>query len=473
MQVHGIAGYQLMRRAGTSVFTQIRKRWPDARHIGVVAGPGNNGGDGFVIAELAKAAGLDVQVYLVGDAARIKGDAKLAWQDLLNQGVRVHNYQGQHLQQADLIVDALFGTGLDRTVSGFALQAITAMNTLGAPLVSVDIPSGLHADTGHALGACVQAALSVSFISLKQGLFTGFGKNSSASVQFDDLGVPPEVYAELAPAAHFVDLSALQARYLPPRPRDSHKGSFGRVLIVGGDVGMAGAVCLAGMAAYRSGAGLVSLATHPLHASALNASHPELIVCAVEEVSTLQKQLTKADVVVLGPGLGQSSWSRMCFDRALLTDKTSVIDADALNLCAAKTMPPGVRVFTPHPGEAARLLGVSVRDVQQDRFSACRDIAARYACTCVLKGAGSLIYSPERGMEICAGGNPGMASAGMGDCLAGLLGGLLAQGIPVHAAASLATAIHAAAGDLEALQGERGMLAGDLLSHIRKFVNGL
>ncbi len=467
---YGIAGLDLMNRAGAAVFGEMRRRWPRARRLAVVCGTGNNGGDGFVVARLARAAGMQVSVLLPGEAARLKGDARASFEALRAAGVSAHAFSSEALREAELIVDALFGTGLERPLEGIYLEAVNAINHSGVPLIAVDIPSGLHADSGAVQGAAARARVTVSFIGLKQGLFTGRGPAHCGEVVFDDLGVPAAVYSQLAPNALLTRDNELAA-CLPPRERDAHKGRHGHVLVIGGDAGMAGAARMAALAAARAGAGLVSVATHPQHAAFCNALSPEIMTHAVADARALRPLLQRASVVAVGPGLGMGTWGKPLFDAALDSGLPLIVDADALNLLAQEPARREDWVLTPHPGEAGRLLESSAAAVQADRFAAVCAVQARYGGVAVLKGAGTLIAGPGGPLALCAAGNPGMAAGGMGDLLTGVIAGLIAQGLDMQQAARIGVHLHARAGDAVAREGERGMLATDLLPHIRHGVN--
>jgi NAD(P)H-hydrate epimerase len=467
---YGIAGYSLMSTAGQVVFEQIRQRWPRVRQIAIICGGGNNGGDGYVVGRLARQAGFEVELHQLSDPQSLKGDARHAWEEAVNASVSMIGYDGQRLDGFELIVDAMLGTGLNGEVEGIWREAIEAVNEIDCPVVSVDIPSGLCADTGRALGCAVKADLTVSFIGLKRGLFTADGPDCCGELVFSGLNVPHEVYGHLMPAAQRIDYPALRPM-LGPRLRDSNKGDHGHVLIVGGDSGMSGAVRMAGEAAARCGAGLVSLATREMHAAAISAVRPELMCHGVERPEQLNPLLEKATAVAIGPGLGQSEWGRVMLGRILESQLPLVLDADALNLLASDPMRHDKWVLTPHPGEAARMLGCSPAEIQQDRFSAIASLEASYGGIVVLKGCGSLVLGGDGEIALCNAGNPGMACGGMGDVLTGVIVSLLAQGLGLRDAARLGVVLHAAAGDAAADDGERGMLASDLFPHLRKLVN--
>ena len=471
-----IPGATLMERAGVAAFDELRRAFPAARRLSIVCGPGNNGGDGFVLARHAAAAGLRVRVGLLGDAARLRGDALGAHDRMRDSGTEAYSYTAGILDDADLIIDALFGTGLDRDVEGAWGECIAHMNASPAPIVAIDIPSGLHADTGRVLGVCVCAALSVSFIGLKQGMFTGEARNCCGRIVFDDLGVPAAIYDAVPATVWRTDLASLRG-ILGQRRRSDHKGRFGHVLIIGGDAGFAGAARMAGEGAARSGAGLTTIATRAAHAGVLAGQRPELMCHGIEDTGALAPLLERATVVVVGPGLGRGEWGRAMLAAALGCSQPLVLDADALNLLAESPLEPqpgaGPRIVTPHPGEAARLLDCSTDDIAADRFAAARAVAEGYGATAVLKGAGTLVCASDGSIWVCEGGNPGMGSGGMGDVLSGIIAALVAQGLSPALAARAGVVLHAGAADLAAADGERGMLAGDLMAPLRTLVNTL
>jgi len=471
-----IPGATLMERAGVAALEALRRAFPAARRLRIVCGPGNNGGDGFVLARHAAAAGLTVRVGLLGDAARLRGDALGAHDRMRDASVEAHGYTAGILDDADVIVDALFGTGLDRDVEGAWGECIAHMNASPAPVVAMDIPSGLHADTGRVLGVCVCAALSVSFIGLKQGMFTGEARNYCGRVLFDDLGVPPALYERIPVTVRRAEMAMLGG-ILGKRRRSDHKGSYGHVLIIGGESGFAGAARMAGEAAARIGAGLTSIATRAAHAGVLASQRPELMCHGVEDAAALAPLLERATVVAVGPGLGRGEWGRAMLAAALAAPQPLIVDADGLNLLAESAPDPHrgtqARVMTPHPGEAGRLLQCASRDIEADRFAAARGIAQRYRATVVLKGAGTLVCESGDSIHVCEGGNPGMGSGGMGDVLSGVIAGLMAQGLAPGVAAKAGVVLHAAAADRAAADGERGLLAGDLMSTLRTLVNTL
>jgi len=466
----GIAGYALMQRAAAAAWRELLRRWPRAQRIAVVCGPGNNGGDGYEIARLARAAGLEVTLCQVGTAPR-SGDAATARKAWLDAGGGAPEFRGETLA-ADVIVDALFGIGGQaRAPQGAAQAAILAINAaraLGAGVLAVDVPSGLDADRGVAHGDAVRADLTVTFIGAKPGLHTAAGPDYAGTVVFDDLQLPPGIDEGVEAHSDALQPGALGAA-LPRRARTAHKGDMGHVLLIGGDVGMAGAILLAARAALRAGAGWVSVATREAHAAALTAAQPELMCHGIEEPRALRGLLERASVVALGPGLGRSEWSRGLWSQAMSAPQPAVLDADALNWLAENPSRRDDWVLTPHPGEAARLLGVKTAQVQGDRAASARELRERYGGVAVLKGAGTLVQG--RALALCPYGNPGMAAGGMGDVLCGLIAGLLAQGLGPESAARTGVLVHALAGDRAAARGERGLVPSDLLGELRPLLN--
>jgi NAD(P)H-hydrate epimerase len=466
----GIPGYTLMSRAGAAAWDALREAWPEARHIVVVCGTGNNGGDGYVLARLALEARCRVMVLQLGDAGRIGGDALTAREAYLAAGGVVSVGDPALLQDAGVIVDALLGTGLERPLEGEWLSMVEALNRAAAPVLAIDIPSGLHADTGAVLGAAVEAQRTMTFIGRKQGLYTGRAAEFTGAVSFSDLGVPAGICQRIPPPARLVTAPSL-GKLAAPRPRAAHKGAHGHVLVIGGDRGMNGAVRLAGEAALRVGAGLVSLATRTDHAAVISAACPELMSHGVGSARELLPLLARATVVVAGPGLGRSPWARALFAAALESSLPLLVDADALNLLSREPTRRDDWVLTPHPGEAGRLLQQDTAAVQRDRYAAVRALGDAFGGVAVLKGAGTLVYRAGSPVEVCAAGNPGMATGGMGDVLSGVIAGLIAQGLDLPRASTAGVCLHARAGDRAAGQGERGMTARDVIDALRFVVN--
>jgi hydroxyethylthiazole kinase-like uncharacterized protein yjeF len=472
----GIAGYELMQRAGRAVHDFIRRQYPgfcarQARVL-VVCGGGKNGGDGYITARLLHQDGYKVEVVPLVPVEKLQGDALLAAQDWRGSGRVERSLTALDISGYDLIIDALLGTGLQRPVEAEFAEVIHLVNRASCPVIAVDIPSGLQADTGQPLPVATMADHTVTFIGRKQGLYTGQAADYCGRIHFEDLQAPAGVYERIPPSAQLLAGQHIFS-LLPLRRPSAHKGDHGHVLVVGGDTGMQGAAQMAGLAALRSGAGLTSIATRRAHAAILSAYHPELMSAPVERAGALTPLLQRATVIALGPGLGRAPWGRQLFVRTLAADLPLVVDADGLNWLATKPVRRGNWVLTPHPGEAARLLNIGVNDVQADRYAAVRELADRYGGVVVLKGSGTLIATADDAMIwVCAQGHSGMGSGGMGDVLTGIIAGLLAQGMQPLAAAKSAVWLHARAAErAAAAYGGRGMLATDLLPELRRLLN--
>ncbi len=465
----GIPGYTLMCRAGKAAFDLIQTTWPQAGKIAVFAGPGNNGGDGYVIARLALAAGRQVSVIPSGDHSGLTGDAGRARKDYLDNGGRCTDFASNVLSGCDLVVDALLGSGLARPVEGTFAAAIQAMNTRPVPILSVDVPSGLDADNGWALGEAVTAQATITFVGMKLGLLTGAGRHHAGRLFYDDLQIPGEVFESVPACCDRLSLDGLHAR-IGVRPLNAHKGSFGHVLLIGGNSGMPGSIALAAQAAARTGSGLVSIATVEQHAGLMVSACPEVMVHGIHEVDELAALIRRASVVAIGPGLGRDQWARDLLAKVLELDLPTVVDADALNLLALDPVYKENWILTPHPGEAAHLSKVSVAQIQQRRLEYVQAVQKQYGGVCVLKGSGTLIASGDH-VSVCTAGNPGMASGGMGDVLTGITAGLLAQGMGLYDAARFGVELHAQSADIAAREGVRGLLASDLFQPLRTLVN--
>ena len=460
--------FELMRRAGEAAWRHVLRHWPQAMRIVVACGPGNNGGDGYVLAMHALQAGREVSLLRL--AVPASEPARRACADYEAAGGRVLAFEAG-LPAADLVVDAVFGIGLSRAPEGAAAALLAAIDAAGCPVLSLDVPSGVDADRGSVPGIAVHATRTLQFMGAHRGLATGAALDHAGERNMATLGIDPAWLARLPVAARLLPPAAL-AGFLRPRARDSHKGDNGHVLCIGGDHGGGGAIVLCAQAALRSGAGLASVATRGQHVAALLARQPEAMVHATDSPAALQALLQRADAVAVGPGLGRGDWGRALFDAALASGKSLLLDADALNLLAEspRALPAGT-ILTPHPGEAARLLGCDAARVQSDRYAAAAALAATHACVVVLKGAGTIVAEHDRVPCVIAGGNPGMAVGGMGDLLSGVVAALRAPGLDAFDAAACGALLHAAAGDAAARDGMRGMLPSDLLPHLRRCAN--
>ncbi len=467
----GIAGIELMRRAAKAAYASLRRRWPHARRILLLAGGGNNGGDAMLLGVLALRDDLVVEALALPGLPQ--GDAATARASFVAAGGTLRMADGAgELPAADVVVDGLFGTGLARPLEGIAAALVRQLLAADKPTLALDLPSGLDADSGVAHAAAVRADATICFVAWKRGLFTADAADLCGARELADLGIPPQAREGIEPDSILLDTSVDD--WLPARRSNSNKGRFGHVLVAGGELGMGGAPRLAAEAALRCGAGLVSVATRAPHVVALLAGRPELMARAVESVEGLGSLLERATVVAVGPGLGQGEWGRAMLPALLAAGRPCVLDADALNLIAqAPRSLPADAILTPHPGEAARLLDSDIGSVQRDRHGAVRELARRWQAVCVLKGSGTLVADPAGRVATCPWGNPGMASAGMGDVLTGVIAALRAQGLDAWHAACLGVAWHARAGDLAAGARPRGLLASDLFAPLRELANGV
>jgi ADP-dependent NAD(P)H-hydrate dehydratase / NAD(P)H-hydrate epimerase len=499
MQAQSLSAYDSMQKIGELMWQQIRHRWPNAQHIAVCCGPGNNAGDSYVIARLAKQQHKNVCIITERPIDQLKGAARLASEAAIQAQVRIEHWAGT-LPPADLYIDALFGIGLQRDIDTPYRQWIGCLNQVSAPIVAIDVPSGIDADTGAVLGVAVKACLTLCALALKVGLLTGEAVDHVGEVQVVGGDLLKNHLHNVTPFAKRI----LRDDFLqwPARPRNTHKGLQGHVLIIGGDIGMGGAVILAAEAALRAGAGLVSIATRAAHVNASLSRIPEVMVLGVDSADQLLPLLSRATVAVIGPGLGQSDWSRSLLQTTLDADLPLVIDADALNLMALNAVTfnavdqtrPRPWVLTPHPKEAARLLCRDVHTVQRNRPLTAQQLSTHFQAVVLLKGAGTLIASPvafSSGsiasepslLYLIDAGNPGMAVAAMGDVLTGIIAAIMAQTNVAQTKApdlnlafttAIAAWLHATAGDeVAACQGVRGMRASDLLSKLPQVMQSL
>lgn len=499
IELQGVSGYELMCTAALAGWNRLITRWPEVTQIIVYCGAGNNAGDGYVLARLAKEQGYQVKLLQLCKSKSLKGDALTAFNDYMSAGGEYEFFElsnakkemhiidsGDPGSEKVVIVDALLGTGLQRPLEGAWQQAVTLINKSKANVMALDIPSGLDSDSGNQLGEAVKADMTVTFIGRKRGMYTADGRDCCGSIIFECLGVRDSIYERLGVGEQTTELLQAQMlhEYLPPRAHNTHKGSHGHVLIVGGSVGFSGAVVLAATAALRSGAGLVSVATDPVHAALLDSAYPEIMCHAVADELALEKLLAAADVVVMGPGLGRQAWSKLMFNAVFNCDQPLVLDADALNLMASiypensNKIPNKNRIMTPHPGEAATLLSCGSAEIQYNRFDSVKKLAELFKATVVLKGSGTLVRaaSTEKQLtvtSVCEAGNPGMASAGTGDVLSGVIAAFVAQGLSPVKAARAGVLAHALAGDLAAQSAQRGLIASDIVDCLRAVVNPL
>ncbi|KTD68522.1 carbohydrate kinase [Legionella steelei] len=461
---------ELMSRAGSEAFFLITKLYPQVRHLAVYCGAGNNAGDGYVVARLAHEHGLFVTIYQCKAVADLPFAAQHAALTAINAGVDCQAADEPIDSDAELIIDALLGIGLKGPVHGVIASAIHQINASGLPVVALDIPSGLNTDTGKVENFCVKANTTLTFIAPKAGMYTADGPDYCGAIHCCSLQLDACV-SKLAPAAHLLNSATLPLP-LAERKKNSHKGSYGHVLIIGGGPGMPGAISLAAKAAMRTGAGAVTVATWPEHAKSALPLIPEAMISAVKTANDLMPLLARATVCVIGPGLGESEWALNLFLTAITSQLPMVIDASALRLLSEYAQLDDNWILTPHPGEAACLLSSSTDLIQKDRYQAAANIQQQYGGVVVLKGAGTVIQTAEKDTFVCPRGNPAMASAGMGDVLSGIIAGLCAQGFSLADAAQCGVWAHAVAGDQVAKKlGGTGLLASDLFDVLPHILN--
>lgn len=464
----------LMHRAGKAALRELLRCYPHCKRICVVCGKGNNAGDGYVLALAARQAGLQVKILYLVAPDQLQGAALRAAMACSAEGLELIPYGPQQLVVAsELIVDAILGTGLVGEVSAQYRQAINEINNAGLPILALDLPSGLDADSGKSLGAAIHATTTCTFLGSKIGFYLQDGPNYTGKILVDNLDLPEELYNKVPVALTVLDL-ADKNRLLPPRLRNASKFDFGYVLVIGGNYGMAGAARMAAEAALRVGAGMVNVITRPANVAIVTTMRPELMCRGFSWLhiffNSIKSLLARATVVVLGPGLGKSWWSRILFTIATRQNQPMILDADALNLLALRPMRRDNWILTPHLGEAARLLHTTLTAVQGEMVGAAQAIQKKYGGVCVLKSARTLVAAGGAVLAVSPFGNPGMATAGMGDVLSGVIGGLLAQKLSLNEAACIGVALHGMAGDLAAAgeNGERGLVAMDLMPYIQQ-----
>ncbi|VUS22408.1 Bifunctional NAD(P)H-hydrate repair enzyme Nnr [Klebsiella spallanzanii] len=465
----GMTLFELMRRAGEAAFQLACTHYPASQHWLILCGHGNNGGDGYVVARLAHARGIQVTLLALDSEKPLPEEAGIAREEWLNAGGTIHAANIGWPEGITLIIDGLLGTGLQNAPRENVAELIACANAYSAPVVALDIPSGLNAQTGATPGAVINAAHTITFIALKPGLLTGKARDVVGKLHHHALGLERWLAGQTTVLSRF-DASQLSG-WLPPRRPTSHKGDHGKLVIIGGEPGTAGAIRMSGEAALRTGAGLVRVLTHKDNIAPVLTARPELMVHELTSHS-LEKGLQWADIVAIGPGLGQREWGKNALRQVETFRKPMVWDADALNLLAINPDKRHNRVLTPHPGEAARLLNVTVAEVESDRLHSAQRLVKRYGGVVVLKGAGTIVASETGEMGIIDAGNAGMASGGMGDVLTGIIAALLGQHLTPYDAACAGCVVHGEAADrLAARNGTRGMLATDLFSTLRRVVN--
>ncbi len=482
-RARGVPTWQLMQDAATAAYSVLKANWPEAKRIIIMTGSGNNAGDGWLLAALLCAAGVTARVIAVKQPDKLCGDASLAADAALQAGCEWRLWAStadgseQDLRDGDLLVDALLGTGITGELRDDYETAVNSINHSGTPVLALDLPTGLNADTGAIQGACVKANITVTFVAWKRGQMTLDGPDYCGLLSLADLGLSnyPELLQQVITdtTVDYLGIADLHQQ-LPVRNCNSHKKSYGHVIVIAGNRGMAGAGLLAATAALRSGAGLVTLLTHADHVHGLHSGCPELMLVGIDADAQLPTTLlTRADCIVIGPGMGQDSWAERIwsgleqFLSARNTDQVLplVVDADGLSYLTNDHLPGCQLVLTPHPGEAARLLQTSTSSIQQDRFASALELAECYNACVILKGNGTIISGKTQQPALSTYGNPGMATAGMGDVLAGVCGGLLAQKTgDVHTMTCIAVVVHGLAGDHAAKHGQYSLIAGDVIN---------
>jgi len=488
----GIPSMVLMENAGRQVVAALEAAYDDLtdKYVAVLCGPGNNGGDGFVVARTLHQRGVEVSVFVVATMSDIKGDARQNLEILGRLGLTVVEISEEQawdlhfseISQCDLIVDAIFGTGLTSPLAGMMETVAADVNASGLPVIAIDLPSGLSADHAEPIGVCIRATMTVTLAAPKLPLVLPPGESHAGTIVVADIGIPPEVIDNLAgPRLELLTREAMR-ELIQPRESDSHKGDYGHVLIVAGSRGKTGAAHLAAVGALRSGAGLVSVATPKSAQPIVAAMGSEYMTVGLDETpegqvaaGALQPILdSEQDVIAVGPGLGTGPDVTVFVEDLLdRSESPLVLDADALNAIASNpdllVTGAGSRpiIITPHPGEMSRLANISIDEVQANRVDVARDFAVQHQIYVVLKGYRTLIATPDGKVFINPLGNPGMATGGTGDVLCGVLAAWLAQLLDAEAACKIAVYVHGLAGDLtEADEGEVAMTAGDLAAHL-------
>lgn len=492
----GIPGVILMENAGRQVVGCLCGYFGDVgeKKIAVFAGPGNNGGDGFVVARHLQQRGALVEVFLLVDSGRINGDAAVHFRIIRNLGIPVRcfpepdNLRELRPDSYDMIIDALFGTGLQRGITGNFSLAIEMMNRAACPVIAIDLPSGVDSDTGGICGVAVKADLTVTFALAKPGHFVFPGREMTGFLEIVDIGIPRQVVAEADSSCELLD-GAAAAQMVVPRSRNSHKGTYGHLLVVAGSIGKTGAAVLCCRGALRSGAGLVSLcAPQPLNAIYESALSEAMTVPvsggddgapSIRDLEAVLAAMAGKQAAVLGPGLGRADETAALVKHVYQHGEiVLLVDADALNILAAggdllNRTAKAARILTPHPGEMARLTGRTSSFIQQNRLETAREFARKNNVYLVLKGAGTIIAAPDGAVAVNASGNPGMAAGGMGDVLSGIIGGLLVQGTDPWTACRLGVYLHGLAADRLAEKSPCGYLASEVAEKVPLIINEL
>lgn len=496
IEKYKIPSLDLMERAGRGVSSLIQKHFDKTGVVSIVVGKGNNGGDGMVVARLLKEAGFNVELYITSPVSEFSTDARANWDKLADLKIPIIEIFSepdikkhiQRLEKSGCIVDAIFGTGLSSEIRGRYKLLIEEINSLIKPVVAVDIPSGLSADSGAPLGAAIRARYTVTFGMTKVGLVTNLGSEYAGKIEVVDIGIPKEMTEKMETGFNLITPDLFKVHF-GPRPKDSHKGDFGRLLVIGGSVGKIGAGLLASRAALRSGAGLVTYALPEAAYAKFDVKSPEIMYEGISDggkgsftrdsLKQLLALVQDKTVVALGPGIGTSGDVKdVVLEIIKKTLAPIVLDADGLNCIAdsighfkGRKVP---LVLTPHPGEMARLANTTIAKIQLDRVEIAKAFAKNSGHYLVLKGHRTVVATPQGSVYINATGNPGMASAGQGDVLTGIISGFIAQKIPILESVLAGVYIHGMAGDMALSEmGERGLIASDVINNLPKAIKAV
>lgn len=470
---------QLMISAAKFCLTSLQQKWPNEKSLTLYCGIGNNGGDGLYLGLFAKEAGYQVEVVMLAPS-KTEGEPKHLSGirlKLRQVGIEPIIFTSDFIPRGTILVDAILGIGLHGALKPEYREVINNLNVYrqqkNTKVLAVDIPSGLDADTGSVTAVAVKADLTVTFIGYKAGLSTGVGPDYCGDIVMSKLALPDTAFQDIQPFCKEITSQAVQS-HLPVRGKTAHKNDFGHVVVIGGgELHLAGAGLLSALAALRMGAGLVSLVVPSKSYMRISHAPAELMCYAIDNFNQETAGfLANATVIVIGPGLGQNAWSKQALTYVLMLNKQVIYDADALNLIAKDDLGASMflsdenkNIFTPHPGEAARLLNTTSEMLQRDRFNACQKISTQHHATVVLKGAGSLIYNQTHQFSMCTTSEPALATAGTGDVLTGIIAGLWAQGLHAHDAARCGVWLHAfLAHQQSEKMGHRGFVASDIIS---------
>ena len=498
IETYRIPGMVLMENAGRGAAQVIQNAFPDlqTKRVAIISGKGNNGGDGLVIARCLLNQGIPVKVFLLADPNALRGDASTHFQIFRHMKGEVisvpssKEYQKvkKDLEKSDLLIDAIFGTGLDAEIRGYYREVIEHLNGLQRPVVAVDIPSGLDANSGKPLGTVIRASLTITFGLPKVGQLISPGPDYVGDLKIVDIGIPRELIEQEGIQTHLLEYEEIRGGLSAPRRPNSHKGVYGHLLVVAGSVGKTGAAAMASEAALRMGAGLVTLAIPKSLNAIMEVKLTEVMTEPLPEtpkqtlsmraLGPLLRLCEDKSAVIIGPGSGTQKETQLLILKLIKALNVPVVlDADGLTALATQTKAlPAANpsmILTPHPGEMARLIQSTVKEVQEDRIGVGRNFSKSHRLHLVLKGYRTLIATPQGEIFINPTGNPGMASGGTGDVLTGMIGGLLAQGLEILPSVQVAVYLHGLAGDLVAKEkGEKSLVATDLIEKIPALVQG-